>query len=107
MSDVTRLVGEKGVSQLTRRSVLRVGLAAAATGALPLRAAAGEASATRTFMLVHGAWHGGWCWKEVTQAVCALGQSVRTSTQTGPGERRHSLSGNGRPCTCITCTNPI
>ena len=35
-------------------------------------------SASRTFVLVHGAWHGGWCWKYVAQALQAKGHRVYT-----------------------------
>ncbi len=45
-----------------------------------------------TFVLVHGAWHGSWCWKRVRQALQALGHEVFTPTLTGVGERSHLLS---------------
>jgi len=48
----------------------------------------------RTFVLVHGAWHGGWCWKEVADILRAAGHTVTTPTQTGLGERSHLLSGS-------------
>lgn len=41
------------------------------------------------FVLVHGAWHGGWCWRMVAQALRAKGHSVFTPTLTGQGERLH------------------
>jgi pimeloyl-ACP methyl ester carboxylesterase len=44
------------------------------------------------FVLVHGAWHGGWCWREVTQALAAQGHRVHPVTLTGLGERSHLLS---------------
>jgi pimeloyl-ACP methyl ester carboxylesterase len=46
----------------------------------------------RTFVLVHGAWHGGWCWSRVADRLRALGHSVFCPTQTGLGERKHLLS---------------
>ena len=46
-----------------------------------------------TFVLVHGAWHGGWCWRSVTDSLRSKGHRVFTPTQTGLGERRHLLSG--------------
>jgi pimeloyl-ACP methyl ester carboxylesterase len=46
----------------------------------------------RTFVLVHGAWHGGWCWAEVRAILEARGHRVFTPTQTGLGERSHLLS---------------
>ena len=46
----------------------------------------------KTFVLVHGAWHGGWCWRDVARSLRAAGHTVFTPTQTGLGERRHLLS---------------
>ena len=46
----------------------------------------------KTFVLVHGAFHGGWCWRDVAQSLRAAGHTVFTPTQTGLGERRHLLS---------------
>jgi pimeloyl-ACP methyl ester carboxylesterase len=45
-----------------------------------------------TFVLVHGAWHGSWCWKRVRQALQARGHEVFTPTLTGVGERAHLLA---------------
>ncbi|MEM1161872.1 MAG: alpha/beta hydrolase family protein [Pseudomonadota bacterium] len=47
---------------------------------------------TKTFVLMHGAWHGGWCWAQVADALRARGHRVTTPTQTGLGERQHLLS---------------
>jgi len=44
------------------------------------------------YVLVHGAWHGGWCWKRVTPLLRAAGHEVFTPTLTGLGERRHLMS---------------
>ncbi|MGI4952055.1 MAG: alpha/beta fold hydrolase [Janthinobacterium lividum] len=44
------------------------------------------------FVLVHGAFHGGWCWSRVAERLRAAGHAVLTPTQTGLGERRHLLS---------------
>lgn len=45
-----------------------------------------------TFVLVHGAWHGSWCWKRVRKALQSQGHDVFTPTLTGVGERSHLLS---------------
>jgi pimeloyl-ACP methyl ester carboxylesterase len=45
-----------------------------------------------TFVLVHGAWHGSWCWKRVRRALQAQGHDVYTPTLTGVAERSHLLS---------------
>src|SRR5438128_128006 len=47
-----------------------------------------------TFVLVHGAWHGGWCWKRVTPLLRAAGHEVYATTLTGLGERVHLASPN-------------
>lgn len=44
-----------------------------------------------TFVLVHGAWHGGWCWSRVAARLRAAGHAVFTPTLTGLGERSHLL----------------
>ena len=49
-------------------------------------------SAGKTFVLVHGGFHGGWCWREVARGLRARGHEVFTPTQTGLGERSHLLS---------------
>jgi pimeloyl-ACP methyl ester carboxylesterase len=43
----------------------------------------------RTFVLVHGAWHGGWVWRDVLSGLRALGYRATAPTLTGLGERRH------------------
>jgi pimeloyl-ACP methyl ester carboxylesterase len=44
-----------------------------------------------TFVLVHGAWHGGWCWQRVAERLRRGGHAVFTPTLTGLGERSHLL----------------
>jgi pimeloyl-ACP methyl ester carboxylesterase len=41
------------------------------------------------FVLVHGAFHGGWCWQRVVPLLRAAGHDVYCPTLTGLGERRH------------------
>ena len=45
-----------------------------------------------SFVLVHGAWHGSWCWKRVRSSLQAAGHEVFTPTLTGLGERSHLLT---------------
>jgi pimeloyl-ACP methyl ester carboxylesterase len=45
-----------------------------------------------TFVLVHGAWHGGWCWDRVAPRLRATGHEVHAPTLTGLSERAHLLS---------------
>ena len=42
-----------------------------------------------TYVLVHGAWHGGWCWAKVARLLRDAAQEVYTPTLTGLGERAH------------------
>jgi pimeloyl-ACP methyl ester carboxylesterase len=44
-----------------------------------------------TFVLVHGAWHGGWCWRRVADQLRGGGHTVFAPTLTGLGERAHLL----------------
>ena len=42
-----------------------------------------------TFVLVHGAWSGGWIWKKVSLLLHSAGHEVFTPTLSGLGERIH------------------
>ena len=42
-----------------------------------------------TFVLVHGAWHGGWCWRFVRDLLEQSGHRVYAPSLTGLGERKH------------------
>lgn len=42
-----------------------------------------------TFVLVHGAWHGGWCYARTARILRKQGHDVYTPTLTGVGERSH------------------
>jgi len=44
------------------------------------------------FVLIHGAWHGGWCWRHVAHRLRAAGHEVYAPTMTGLGERAHHLA---------------
>jgi pimeloyl-ACP methyl ester carboxylesterase len=43
------------------------------------------------FLLVPGAWLGGWCWRDVAPPLLAGGHTVIAATLTGLGERAHLL----------------
>lgn len=47
-----------------------------------------------TFLLVHGGFHGGWCWCRLAERLQYYGHTVYTPTLTGLGERAHLLSPN-------------
>lgn len=45
-----------------------------------------------TFVLVHGAFEGGWCWQRVARRLRAKGHEVHTPTLSGCGDRAHLLT---------------
>lgn len=48
-----------------------------------------DAAAGRSYVLVHGAWHGGWCWARVEPLLRAAGHRVFAPSLTGLGDRSH------------------
>jgi pimeloyl-ACP methyl ester carboxylesterase len=82
--------------QHSRRSALAVMgsmSAAAASMSVPGSRAAQAQTVPRTFVLVHGSWHGGWCWTRVAGILEQHGHKVYAPTLTGLGERCHLISG--------------
>lgn len=77
----------------TRRGAL---LAAAAGTALAAGCASPGTAPARTgrapIVLLHGAWHGSWCWARVRPLLTAAGHEVFTPTFTGMGDRHHLSS---------------
>lgn len=61
---------------------------------VPSFVARAVAPSKKTFLLVHGAWHGGWCYSLVDNVLTAKGHKVFRPTLTGLGERSHLLSKN-------------
>jgi pimeloyl-ACP methyl ester carboxylesterase len=55
-----------------------------------------------TFVLVHGAIVGSWCWRWVTPYLRAAGPDVYTPSLTGLGERAHLASPDVGLVTLIT-----
>lgn len=43
------------------------------------------------YVLVHGAWHGAWCWRRVLPGLWAAGHRAFAVSLTGVGERAHLL----------------
>src|SRR5689334_22028389 len=60
-----------------------------------------EETARSTFLLIHGAWHGGWCWRFVVDRLVARGHRVFAPTLTGLGERRHLVEAATSLDVCI------
>ena len=79
-------------NNMTRRGAMAgaaIGAGAAAFGGTQAMAQAG---ARKTFVLIHGAWHGGWCWRRVADLLEAKGHKVFAPTLTGLADRSHLLS---------------
>jgi pimeloyl-ACP methyl ester carboxylesterase len=83
-------------NNFTRRGAL--GTVAAGAG-LVAAAASGEIigpaqaqAQQKTFVLIHGAWHGGWCWRRVSDLLEKKGHKVFSPTLTGLADRSHLLS---------------
>lgn len=85
---------------ITRRHVV-AGVGALATVSAASKGIA-QPAAPKTFVLVHGAWHGGWCWRPVSDALATQGHRVFTPTLTGLGERSHLLDKSVNLTTHIT-----
>lgn len=54
-----------------------------------------------SFVLVHGAWHGAWCWARVLPRLRAGGHVAHAATLTGSGDRSHLLSADIRLATHV------
>src|SRR5262249_22161703 len=88
------------ISETTRRGVIgAIGAGvAAATGVVPAQAQA----ARKTFVLVHGAFHGGWCWRRVSDLLEKNGHKVYAPSLTGLGNCSHLMSKDVNVSTHIT-----
>ena len=53
-----------------------------------------SAAPHHTFVIVHGAWGGGWAFREVDRLMTADGNKIYRPTLTGQGERAHLSSPN-------------
>ncbi len=53
---------------------------------------ADQTGTPRDILLVHGAWHGGWCWEPVRALLEAGGHRVFSPTLSGLAERANELS---------------
>jgi Alpha/beta hydrolase family len=80
---------------ITRRRMIGTGAVGVGVLALASGEVVGEAraqSAPKTFVLIHGAWVGGWYWRRVSDLLEKKGHKVFSPTLTGLGERSHLLS---------------
>jgi len=56
-----------------------------------LNANAQKKAGKPVYVLVHGAWHGGWCWDKVSEKLRADGDLVYTPTLSGMAENKSTL----------------
>lgn len=75
---------------MDRRHVL--GALAAAFAADRAAAQVQPQAQGKRYVLVHGAYGGGWIWRDVAEGLRRQGHRVWTPTQTGLGERSHLMS---------------
>lgn len=52
----------------------------------------GNPARGRSIVLVHGSWHGGWCWSRVGPYLAEAGFEVHAPSLTGHGDRSHLVS---------------
>lgn len=78
---------------LQRRTLIKsagAGLALGTAGGA-LASPAMNAPRLKHYVLIHGTWHGGWCWWDVALRLMRKGHRVTTPTLTGCGERSHLI----------------
>ncbi len=84
----------KDMESTRRRALIAMGTLGTAAGLLAARAgpAVAQTGAAKTFVLVHGAYGGGYVWKYVAARLRAKGHQVFTPTLTGLGDKSHLMS---------------
>jgi pimeloyl-ACP methyl ester carboxylesterase len=53
------------------------------------------------FVLVHGGWHGGWCWRDLAAILRAQGHEVHAPSLTGLADRGHLIDAVAGPDTHV------
>ncbi len=78
----------------TRRRLLHAAAGMVAASAMPAGVRRAHAMPRpRTWVLVHGAWHGGWCWQRIAPHLTAAGHRVLAPSLAGLADQAHRLSG--------------
>ncbi len=76
----------------TRRNVMAAAGGAALVLGLSDTGAMAQTTERKTFVLIHGAYHGGWCWRRVADLLEARGHKVYAPSLTGLADRSHLMS---------------
>ena len=90
------------INEQTRRTALGGMAAGVALMSMADTINAQAQTSAKTFVLVHGAWHGGWCWRRVSDLLEKKGHKVFAPTMTGLGERSHLLDPKVNLATHVT-----
>ena len=80
----------------------RTALASAGVAALASTPTLAQTSGRKTFLLIHGAYHGGWCWRLVTDILERNGHKAYAPSLMGNGDRTHLLSNDVNLATQIS-----
>ncbi len=79
-------------SSMTRRKTIGGAVLGASAAALGTTPAMAQTSPRKTFVFVPGAFHGGWCWRKVTDILEKQGHKTYAPSLTGLADRSHLLS---------------
>ncbi|HWU27025.1 MAG TPA: alpha/beta fold hydrolase [Rhizomicrobium sp.] len=79
-------------TEITRRAALGAIAAVSAVAMSDAAATAQAQAAQKAFVLVHGTWHGGWCWRRVADALERKGHKVYAPSLTGVADRSHLMT---------------
>ena len=74
---------------LNRRTAV---LGVAGVAALGGTSSLAQTSSRKTFLFIHGAYHGGWCWQLVTDILERQGHKTYAPSLTGNADRGHLLT---------------
>jgi pimeloyl-ACP methyl ester carboxylesterase len=88
---VERAMRKRSHAGISRRDALAA-LGGATVSAIAISGASNARSregSKMTYVLIHPAWFGGWCWKKLSPLLRAQGHEVFAPTLTGLGERAH------------------
>src|SRR3974390_975429 len=80
----------------------RTAVASAGVAALASTPTLAQTSGRKTFLLIHGAYHGGWCWRLVTDILERNGHKAYAPSLMGNGDRTHLLSNDVNLATQIS-----
>lgn len=88
------MTGGNEMASTRRRALISMGVLGTSAGLLAVHGgpAAAQTGLEKTFVLVHGAYGGGYVWKYIAARLRARGHHVFTPTLTGLGDKSHLMS---------------